>query len=123
MIYPEVRHIQSSDLEPPNLPPDPLDCEIAFQAFIGPGGTDTRDKEEVFNFTVITPTRLAHSTEAAWGRGRLIIPLFDWAVVAQSVAALLVRCARPTWEEVAAELNKEMLWEFDRHPSDGEQHV
>ena len=28
MIYPELRDIQSLDLVPPELPPDPSDCSI-----------------------------------------------------------------------------------------------
>jgi hypothetical protein len=114
MIYPEVRHINSSELEPPNLPEDPLDCAISFQAFIGPR---EGDGEEAFNFVVVTPTRLARSTEAKWGRGTLIVPLFEWQLVVQAIATLLASCARPTWKEVANELNKELLWEFDRQDS------
>ena len=111
MIYPEIRHIHSSNLEPPNLPDDPTDCEIAFQAFIGPNGGEA---EEAFNFSVITPARLAREPEPRWGRGALVIPAFDWTAVVQAVAKFLASCARPTWDEVAIELNKELRWEFDR---------
>jgi len=31
------------------------------------------------------------------------------------LALLLAQCVRPTWEEVAVELNKELHWEFDNH--------
>jgi hypothetical protein len=111
MIYPEIRHIQSPDLNPPNLPTDPSDCEIAFQAFIGPNGGEG---EEAFNFSVVTPARLARDAGPRWGRSTLIIPVFEWTPVVQAVAKLLASCARPTWAEVAIELNKELRWEFDR---------
>ncbi|GEM_PF-830514 len=110
MIYPEIRNIHSPDLEPPNLPDDPGDCEISFEVFIGP---KDGEGEEAFQFTVITPARLARRGEARWGRGKLILPFFEWAAVAQSVAKLLAQCGRPTWGEVTSELNKELLWEFD----------
>lgn len=112
MVYPEIRQIHSPDLEPPNLPADPSDCEICFQVVIGPR---SGEGEEAFNFTVATAARFARASEAQWGRGKLIVPVFEWPVLAQGVAKLLARCARPTWGEVVAELNKELLWEFDGH--------
>jgi hypothetical protein len=116
MIYPEIRRIHSPDLEPPNLPEDPSDCEISFQVIVGP-----KDGEgaEAFNFTVVTPLGLARSSEAQWGRGKLVVPSFDWAAVAQAIAKLFARCACPTWREVKVELSKELLSEFDgRKPTD-----
>ena len=35
--------------------------------------------------------------------------------IATTLALLLAHCVRPTWEEVAAELNKELHWEFDHY--------
>ncbi len=116
MICPEIRHIRSPDLEPPNLPADPIDCAIVFHVLIGPMDGEG---EEAFSFTVTTAARFTAATEARWGRGNLIVPIFDWAVVVQAVAQLLAHCARPTWGEVVAELNKELLWEFDGYkPTD-----
>jgi hypothetical protein len=116
MIYPEIRHIHSPDLEPPNLPEDSSDCEISFQVIVGP---KDGEEEEAFHFTVATPLSLARSPEAQWGRGKLIIPAFDWSAVAQAIAQLFARCACPTWREVKAELNKELLSDFDGpRPSD-----
>jgi hypothetical protein len=35
------------------------------------------------------------------------------------VAELLAQCARPSWGEVVAELNKELIWDFDGYkPAD-----
>jgi len=110
MIYPEIRSIHSADLEPPNLPADPSDCEIFFQVIVGP---KDGEGEEAFHFTVATPLSLARRPEAQWGRGKLIIPAFDWPGVVQAIAELFARCASPTWREVKAELNKELLSEFD----------
>ena len=116
MIYPEIRSIHSSDLEPPNVPEDAFDCEVFFQAFIGP---KDGEGEEAFNFSVVTPARLARDSGLRWGRGTLIVAAFEWSSVAQALAKLLADCARPTWGEVAAELNKCLLWEFDSYkPAD-----
>jgi hypothetical protein len=114
MIYPEIRRIHSPDLEPPHLPKDPSDCEILFQLVIGP---KDGEGEEAFNFVVITPAHFARGSEARWGRGKLIVPAFEWSVLAQAIAKLLAQCARPTWGEVVAELNKELFWQFDGYKS------
>jgi hypothetical protein len=110
MVHPEIRTIHSPDLEPPNLPEDPYDCEVVFQALIGPRGGAGH---ESFNFTVITPVRLAKKPDGVWGRGMLIMPAFEWAAVAQAVAKLLAHAVRPTWKDVAESLNRELLWELD----------
>lgn len=116
VICPQVRRIYSPDLDPPQLPDDPSDCEVFFRLFIGP--TDG-EGEEAFSFTVVTAARLSRGAEARWGRGKLIVPVFEWPMVAQAIAKLLAQSARPTWGEVVAELNKELVWEFDGHkPTD-----
>src|ERR1041384_2057180 len=66
MIYPEIRNILSPDLEPPNLPDDPTDCEVAFQVLVGP---KDGSEEEVFSFTVVTPVRLAQAVAGRGGGG------------------------------------------------------
>ena len=113
MICPEVRRIYSPDLEPPQLPDDPGDCEVFFRLFVGP--TDS-EREEAFSFTVVTPAHFSRGTEVQWGRGKLIVPVFEWSIVAQAIAKLLAQSARPTWGEVLAELNKELVRELDRNP-------
>lgn len=116
MICPEIRRIHSPDLAPPDLPQDPSDCEIFFQVFIGP---KDGDGEECFNFTVVTGARFARGSEARWGRGKLLVSVFEWSAVAQAIAKLLAQCARPSWGEVVAELNKELLWQFEGYkPAD-----
>ena len=116
MICPEIRRIYSPDLDPPNLPEDPNNCEIFFQVFIGP---KDGEGEEAFNFEVVSAAHFAESSEAQWGRGKLIVAVFEWSAVVQAVAKLLAQCARPTWGEVVAELNKELRWEFDgQRPAD-----
>ncbi|HWO41125.1 MAG TPA: Imm8 family immunity protein [Candidatus Eisenbacteria bacterium] len=112
MVYPEVRRIHSRDLDPPNLPDDPKDCEISFHLVVGP---KNGDGEEAFDFAVVTPARLARNSAAVWGRGKLILRSFEWGALAEAVAKLLAQCARPTWGEAVAELNKELRWEFDGH--------
>ena len=105
MIQPELREITSQDLLPPALPPDPSDCAVQFRALIGP-----RDGEgsEAFGFTVVTPAQLARTLGHTWGRGYLIVEVFDWHIVVRAVAQLLAQCAAPTWDEALIELNKEL---------------
>ena len=110
MIFPELRNIVSPDLEPPALPPDPADCAIPFHALIGPRGSE---QAEAFVFLVVTPTSLRRLAEPAWGRGYLIVETFEWAPVIKAIAQLLVQCARPTWEEVLRELDRELRWQPD----------
>lgn len=113
MIFPELRDIQSPDLVPPGLPADPTDCAVRFQALIGPRGDGPA---EAFSFLVVTPGHVRR-TGALWGRGHLFVESFDWRTVVEAIALLMAQCARPTWEEVAAELDKQLRWQFDVHRS------
>jgi hypothetical protein len=112
MIYPQLLQIVSQDLQPPALPADPVDCEVAFHAIIGP--REGEGSAESFGFTVTTPAHLGRTLGHTWGRGYLIVESFDWEIVVRAIAQLLAQCARPTWPEVAYELNKELHWERER---------
>lgn len=107
MIQPELRGIQSPDLVPPALPPDPSDCAVRFDALLAPQG-EPEAAAEAYGFIVVTPSQLRQLSAPTWGRGLLIVPAFDWAMVVQAVAQFLVQCARPTWDEVRAELRREL---------------
>jgi hypothetical protein len=85
---------------------------VAFQAAIGPLDSAAG---ELFAFSVITPSVLERETGFRWGRGLLIVPTFSWKMVDLALARLVARCARPSWAEVAEELNQNLLWEFDRY--------
>ena len=115
MITPQLKTLMSADLERPKLPDDPSDCEIAIEATIGPTGSDDA---EIFQFCVITPTALVRETRFRWGRGLLIVPTFSWETVDVALARLLAHCVRPSWVEVAQELNRILLWEFDHYQKD-----
>lgn len=106
MIQPELRRIDSGDLEPPALPPDPADCAVRFTALIGAKGSA---EEDLFVFTVTTPTYLGRTLGHTWGRGYLILDVFDWQIIVRAVAQLLAQCAAPTWREVVSELNRELV--------------
>jgi hypothetical protein len=108
MIFPELREIRSVDLDPPALPPDPQHCAVRFHVVIGPRGGAER---EAFAFTVVTPGYLAGLEAPRWGRGHLLLPVFEWEAIKQALARLLALCARPTWEDVAAELSRELQWQ------------
>lgn len=109
MIIPQLKALTSPDLQEPALPADPTDCEVLVELAVGPvdGG------EEIFSFTVVTPAALARDQLPRWGRGKLIVSRFDWAVVRRASERLLAHAARESWKEVATTLNKELGWEFE----------
>ena len=116
MVNPELRSIHSPDLEPPALPPNPEDCEVGFEAVIGPRGAEG---EEAFRFLVVTPASFRRMHGATWGRGRLVVERFDWKIVVAAVAELLFSCSRPTWEESLEELRHELIpLEAEQAPED-----
>ena len=116
MINTELRYIHCPDLEPPALPDDPTDCEVAFQVVVG---LKDSHEEATFRFSVVTPSRLQRADGPTWGRGKLIVGRFEWSAVAQAIAGLLARCTRPTWPEVVAALARELPRESEvRRPTD-----
>lgn len=110
MQAPTVRSITSPDLPYGDLPSDPDDCCVLIDAEIGLAGTDGAD---VFSFHVVTPMYLLRETLPRWGRGLLIVQHFSWREVESSLQKLLMHAARPHWSSVAAELAKELRWEFE----------
>jgi len=109
MIVPKLQSIFSVDLQDPGLPADPSNCSILLEVEIGSDGSGA----DTFSFTVITPAAFARAELPRWGRGHLVVAEFDWAVVRRSIERLLAHAARETWDQVAAELNKELGWEFE----------
>jgi hypothetical protein len=112
MIFPRLKGLTSSDLDRDQLPASPDDCDVVVDAEIGPSEGDRADR---FAFQVVTPTRLLRSGEVRWGRGLLIVDVFSWSAVERAIEKLLMHAARPTWDEVAAELGKELHWEFENY--------
>ena len=111
MIIPILKGLHSPDLERPRIPADVSDCAVFIQALVGPAGNG----QEAFSFTVVTPEFLKHEDCPRWGRGYLVLTTFRWEAVESSVAKLLRHAVRETWSEVAAELNKELHWEFENY--------
>jgi hypothetical protein len=111
MLALRLKGLDSADLAEGALPTDPECCRVSMTATIGPNSTDGGD---LFQFTVVTPKALSQD-EAQWGRGLLILPVFSWKAVERLLDRLLRHASRATWEECAAELNKELLWEFDNY--------
>ncbi len=112
MVTPEVKNLLSADFELQGPPPDPEDCALSFEAEVGPKGGKGA---ALFQFVVATPRYLAREAGARWGRGYLIVERFSWEEVEISLEKLLSHCRRETWAEVARELNKELLWEFENY--------
>jgi hypothetical protein len=109
-MVPEIKSLDSAEIERPAMPDDPSDCSISFEATIGL--SDSPDGE-LFAFTVATPLALARETRFRWGRGLLVMPSFSWEILDVALARLLARCHRDSWSEIAQELAKQLNWEFD----------
>lgn len=112
MITPQLKTLMSPELDRPALPDDPENCEVLLEATIGP---DSSDAAEIFAFSVVTPAALSGETRFRWGRGLLIVPTFSWETVDHALARLLAHCSRPSWAEVAQQLNQNLHWEFDNY--------
>jgi hypothetical protein len=108
MAIPILHHLGSPDLERGRLPADPASCAVAMNAEIGPVGSGA----ETFGFIVATPDHVLPGGGVRWGRGYLIVDRFSWEAVEAAIAKLLLFADRPTWKESAAQLAKEMHWEF-----------
>jgi hypothetical protein len=107
---PTIRSIISPDLAHGDLPRDPDDCSVLIEAEIGPAGLPGAD---VFSFQAVTPKYLTREALPRWGRGLLIVKHFSWREVEASLQKLLMHAARSDWSSVAAELAKELHWEFE----------
>lgn len=112
MIRPLIRSLHSPDLDRNTLPQDPQDCSILIEAEIGP---HDGPGAEIFSFQVATAASLRRESLPRWGRGLLIVEEFSWKTVENAVQKLLMHAERPTWNEVAEELAKELHWEFERY--------
>jgi Immunity protein 8 len=113
MSVARLKKLQSLDVAAGEEPPDVENCSVLVQAIIGPEDTPGGD---IFDFFVVTPSALATS-DARWGRGMLIVPSFSWPEIERMVGRLLAQAQRPTWDETARALNKELNWEFDGYVS------
>lgn len=112
MIIPVVKALSSPDVAFGQAPPDSVDCAVVIEASIGPKGHDGAER---FQFVAITPAALARDTDARWGRGYLILDRFSWAACERAIEHLCMHAHRPTWAQTAAELSKEMHWEFENY--------
>jgi len=111
VVTPYLFAISSADLSVDAPPRDPSNCWVQVTATIGPSDAAGGDN---FDFVVATPRAFELRGELCWGRGLLLMNEFSWDAVRRMLQRLLAHAVRPTWSEVAAELNKELLWEFDR---------
>lgn len=112
MQIPTIRSLVSPDLPSGDRPSDPDDCSVLIEAEIGAVGLPGAD---VFSFQVVTPKYLMRESLPRWGRGLLIVPQFRWPAVESSWQKLLMHAPRSGWTAVAAELAKELHWEFEHY--------
>jgi hypothetical protein len=112
MIIPVLKRLSSPDLERDRLPDDPAVCSIFCEAAIGPRDAAGGD---LFSFTAVTAHALLNEEGARWGRAYLIVDRFSWPAVERAIGNLCMHCSRSTWDACAAELAKEMNWEFERY--------
>jgi hypothetical protein len=116
-VVPEVKSIMSLDLARPALPADVDDCAVAIEVEIGPSGVTGGD---LFHFEVVTPQALLRRGGSQWGRGMLIVQSFSWEAVDRALSKLVLHATAETWTEAAAQLNREMHWEFDGYTEAGD---
>jgi hypothetical protein len=102
----------SPDLMDGDAPSDPEHCSVFIEAEIGAAG---EVGEEIFSFQVVTRQHLLKEPVPRWGQGLLIVERFSWRSVESSLQTLLMHAVRPTWSGVAAELAKELHWEFENY--------
>jgi hypothetical protein len=112
MIFPKLMSLTSPDLVEPKLPTNPEHFSVALEALIGPSSSGASD---IFSFTAASPSFLAEQRLTTWGRGLLVVSKFSWPTIHSAVERLLIRCVRATWPEVAGEINKVLLWQFDNY--------
>jgi hypothetical protein len=113
VIFPRLKGLTSPDVDQHRLPASPDDCAVVVHAEIGPSEGDGAD---LFSFQVVTPRWLLRAGDVRWGRGLLIVEEFSWPTIEHDVKKLLLHTARGTWPEVAAEIAKELHWEFENYP-------
>ena len=112
MIIPTAKNLNSPDLDRPALPPDPADCAVSFEASIGDKNGRGAD---LFQFTVATPGYFLRAGGVTWGRGYLIVDQFSWSAIDRALEKLCLHAWRATWAESAAELTKDLHWEFENY--------
>lgn len=112
MITPELKSLNSTDLDRVALPADPEDCSVALDAEIGPKGQEGSDR---FSFSVVTPKYLLREPLPRWGRGYLIVESFSWVAAEWALQQLLDHSRRDTWQEVSVTLSHALHWEFENH--------
>ena len=118
MIIPEIEALMSPDLDYGSLPRDPQDSEVRLDVEIGPKGSAGADAD-LFSLRAVTPAALAKSGPRRWGRGCLVLERFSWAAVEQALSELMRDCAGADWDEVARNLDRFLVWEFDSQPDAG----
>jgi hypothetical protein len=116
IIIPELKSLISPDLPNRELPDDPEDSSVLLEANIGP---KNKNGSDIFSFRVVTRKRLANESGAIWGHGMVVLDRFSWQAVESTLQKLLMHCYRPTWEEVANQINKYLDWEFDNYTEKG----
>lgn len=100
------------DIEQGGVPENPESFAILVEALVGEEGPAA----DTFAVVVLTPDRVAAQLgdrAALSGRGLLLMPRYDYAVLRATIQGWVDRCEAPTWEEAAALLCRHMTWEFD----------
>lgn len=111
----------SPDVDPiEDYRPDrPEHVGVFVQAMIGPETDQAQDQGyESFDFLVCTPRWLAEDLGEKpylFGRGHLIVPRYDYALVVAAIQRICRESIGPDWGAVASKLNRYGRWEFDEY--------
>jgi len=120
MIYPEMKHILSPDVDDLETycPEDAESFGFLLQLIIGP---KNQKGEESFDVMVCTPKWLSQhfgKDEIILGRHYLILFEYNYQRLINHINKYLQQCSGETWHEVAVKVGKLGLWEFeDYHES------
>lgn len=89
---------------------------IVINAYIGP---ESEPGEDLFRFTVCSPSWLAGETgfrPGLWLRAHLMLHTWDYRAVVDAVEKLCRSIEEPSWKAVALKLSRYLQWEFEDMP-------
>jgi len=102
LIYPELKDIDSTELDYGALPDDVDDCCISMAAHIGTSDTKGAD---LFYFCAITPSRIDKEFHRKNGKGYLVVDRFSWKKIEKESEEIMAECSTFRWSSHFHESN------------------
>ena len=115
MLELQLKGLSSPDL--PGLEDRPADARQTIIAVSAGIGSETSPGADQFLISVCTPAWLERHLDGhahRFGRGLLIVKVFDWKVVTTALEDLVSQIQVETWEQAVTELSRfGLAWEFE----------